>query len=326
MNPTNLTLLVATFLALLAPTTSRAQDPHDDHDHDAHAEPDGHAEAHAAGGTGLSLTEGWLEPWRHRDFSPRGTPFIHLFGLEPAFLDRDLFFDYVHAESAEGDAEESELGVELEYALTRRLGLVVELPVVSVNPDRGETETGLGDAAIAPRALLVETDRFLLSGNLELTVPTGSESRGLGGGEVAVAPSVSTWLDLGRWVTLSTQFGTEHGLETGDSELFYTAALTWSFQGPDLLAAAGTGGGRAHDHAGHAPESHLPHGLTSLILEYTGRTVLSGDDRDRSTGEVLLGVSHTLNEHLEVRGAYQLPVGGPRDIDYAYVLSVILHF
>jgi hypothetical protein len=304
---------------------------HHDPDHDlphaaeadalAAAAHDAAARAAASAPLGFSLTRGWTDPWVHSDFSPRGTPFVHLFGLEPAFLDRDLFVDFAFTEAE--DEEESELAVELEYAQTRRLGIVVEAPLVSLNPDEGETEFGLGDAAIAPRALLVETDRFLLSANLEVAFPTGSESRGLGSGEVAIGPSVSTWLDLGNWFTLSTQVGTEHGTESGDSELSYAAALTYSFRGPVLFP------GQAEDHAGHAHghgASHFPPGLTSLILEYAGRTALSGDERDRSTGEVLFGLSHVLTESLEVRGAYQLPVGGTRDIDYGYVLSLIYHF
>lgn len=308
-------------LAFLTSPGAYAQDTHD-HDAPHAAEAHDHIdEAEPPAPLGFSLTRGWTEPWNHSHFSQRGTPFVHLFGLEPAFLDRDLFFDFAFT-AAEGE-DESELEVEMEYALTRRLGVVVEAPLVSLNPDEGETEVGLGDAAIAPRALLVETDRFLLSANLEVAFPTGSESRGLGSGEVAIAPSVSTWLDLGNWVTLSTQIGAEHGTESGDSELLYAAALTWSFRGPALFP------GQADAHASHAHghgASHFPPGLTSLILEYTGRTALSGDDADRSTGEVLFGLSHVLTESLEVRGAYQLPVGGTRDIDYGYVLSLIYHF
>lgn len=320
-------LSTAAFSFLLVPSKLPAKEAHEHtpspahEDHPAHEHHDAHEDSHIAEPLGFSLAGGWTDPWVHSDFSPRGTPFVHMFGLEPAFLDRDLFVDYAFT-AADGE-DESELALELEYALTRRLGVVIEAPLLSLNPDEGETESGLGDAAIAPRALLVETDRFLLSGNLEITFPTGSESRGLGGGEVAIAPSVSTWLDLGNWVTFSTQVGTEHGTESGDSELFYAAALTYSFRGPALFP------GHADVHAGHAHgygASHFPPGLTSVILEYTGRTALSGDDADRSTGEVLFGLSHVLTENLEIRGAYQLPVGGVRDIDYGYVLSVIYHF
>src|SRR5688500_17554245 len=68
---------------------------------------------------GFSLAEGWLDPWKHADFSRRGTPFVHMFNLEPAFLDRDLFIDYVATKSVD-DERERELAFELEYAFTRR--------------------------------------------------------------------------------------------------------------------------------------------------------------------------------------------------------------
>jgi hypothetical protein len=288
----------------------------DDHDHHAHS----HDEAELPAPLGLALADGWFDPWRHADFSRRGTPFVHMFNLEPAFLDRDLFVDYVATKSVD-DEKERELAAELEYAITRRIGLIVEAPLVYLDPKEGDTEQGLGDVALAPRALLIETDRFLLSANLEIAFPTGSESKGLGSGEVGLAPSFSTWLDLGNWITFSTQVGTEHGLETGDSELLYAAALTWSFDGPELFKA------EAETHAGHAgAHDHFGPGLTSLIVEFIGRTILSGEDDDRSTAEVLMGVSHVLTESLEVRGAIQLPVGGLRDIEYGYIFGLIYHF
>ena len=207
----------------------------------------------------------------------------------------------------------------MEWALTRRIGIVVEGPLVQVNPEEGDTETGLGDVAIAPRFLLVDTDRLLLSGNLEVSFPTGDAGRGLGGGEAGIAPSISTWVDLGHWFTLHTQVGTEHGLESGDSELFYNAAVTYSFLAPALFS----GGGHSDRHAGHA---HFPPGLTNLIVEFTGRTGLSGADDDRSTAEVLFGASYNVDETWEIRGGYTLPVGGERDVDDGFVLSVIYHF
>ena len=296
---------------------------------DNHAAPsDSAADASSAGGGrtssfipldypqpfGFSLAEAWLDPWPHSHFSRRGTPFVHLFTLEPAFLDRDLFFDHRFARAE--DEEEAELEAELEWAFTRRIGLVVEAPLVQVNPEEGETEQGLGDLAVAPRFLLVDTERFLLSGNVEVSLPTGSETRGLGGGELAVAPSLSAWADLGNWVTVSAQVGTEHAVESGDSELFYNAALTYSFTGPRLFRPG-------HSHATY---HHFPPGLTSLIGEFTGRTVLAGEDDGTSTSELLLGVSYNLTEYWEVRGGYQIPLGEPEEIDYGYVFSVIYHF
>ena len=129
---------------------------------------------------GTNLSQHWNDPWPHRHFSRLGTPFVHLFSLEPAFLDRDLFLDYRVTRGP--DENEAEFEAELEWALTRRVGVVVEAPILRLDPIGEETESGLGDIALAPRALLVESDTFLLSGNLEFSIPTGDTNRGLGEG------------------------------------------------------------------------------------------------------------------------------------------------
>src|SRR5688572_15692184 len=131
-------------LSLMSASSADAstEDEHDQHDHS-------HAEAELPAPLGLALAEGWLEPWQHADFSRRGTPFVHMFNLEPAFLDRDLFVDYVATKSID-DEKERELAAELEYAITRRIGLIVEAPLVYLDPKEGDTEQGLGDVALAP--------------------------------------------------------------------------------------------------------------------------------------------------------------------------------
>src|SRR5688572_32531197 len=55
---------------------------------------------------------------------------------------RSTLFPYTTLfRSASEEGDESELAVELEYALTRRLGIVLEAPLVSINPDRSEEHT-----------------------------------------------------------------------------------------------------------------------------------------------------------------------------------------
>ena len=135
---------------------------------------------------GLDLQEGWLDPPLHSHLSPLGTPLIHSFRLEPAFTHRDLFLDYSFRSGPGGT--EHEIEIELEWALTRRIGLVLEVPYAFVNPADEPAVNGFGDLAITPRFLLAEYDRFLLAFNLEIETPTGNEDRGLGGGEVALAP------------------------------------------------------------------------------------------------------------------------------------------
>ena len=259
---------------------------------------------------GLSLTDSWLAPWPHTHFSRQGTPFVHGFGLEPAYLDRDLFLHF--AFHREKDEVEFETEIELEWALTRRLGVVVEAPFIQSNPDVGDTDSGFGDMAIAPRALLYEGEKFLLSANFEISLPTGDESRGFGGEEVGLAPSISTWLDLSHRTALMTQIGYEAGTESGDSEIFYSAAVTHSLR-------AGTRSTK-HDC------QHFPAGMVNLTLEFSGRTGLHGEEDGESSVDLLFGSSILLSPSWELRGAYQFPVVGDTDFEDAVIFGMIYHF
>lgn len=258
---------------------------------------------------GLSLTEGWLDPWPHSHFSANGTAFVHGFGVEPAYLDRDLFFDFALI-GAEGERE-IETEIELEWALTRRLGFVLEVPYIRRNPDSGFTESGFGDVALAPRALIYEGEQMLLSMNLEVGLPTGDEHKGFGGDEVGLAPSVSTWLDLGRRLTLQTQAGFETGAESGESGIFYSAALIHTILTPDASGPDGI---------------HFPSGMVNLISEFTGRTGVHGDEDGETTGELLFGASYLLTSNWEIRGAYQIPIVGETEVNDSFIIGVIYHF
>jgi hypothetical protein len=115
--------------------------------------------------------QSWFGPWVHSHFSQRGTPFVHTFNLEPAFLGRDFFLSYF---STKGSAmREAELEAELEWAFTHRLGMVLEAPFVQLSPVGAKGDSGIGDVATAVRALFIEGETFLFAGNLELSFPTG---------------------------------------------------------------------------------------------------------------------------------------------------------
>ena len=195
---------------------------------------------------------------------------------------------------------------------------MVEGPYRFLDPDAGDREEGFGDFAIASRFLMVDTDRFLLSSNLEVEIPTGSERKGTGRGEMALSPTLSWWYDLGNWVAWSGQVGTEHGLESGDDELVYKMALTYSLLGPALFEERHD----EHDHGGR----HFPPGMINFITEFTGRSGLSGDERGRGTGEFLFGTSYLITSDWEARVAVQFPLFKPREFDNAYIFGLIYHF
>ena len=278
-----------------------------------HEELHDHSDAVSLPPLGFSLTEGWLDPWPHNHFSRRGTPFAHTFFTEPAFLDRDFFLDTRIARGE--DENEVEIEAELEWALTRRIGVVLEVPFHFVDPEEGETEQGFGDFAFAPRLLLVETDRFFLSANFEVGTPTGSESRGLGRGETALSPTLSLWYDVGRFMAFNAQFGTEHGLESGDDEFLYNTAVTFSLLDSETVAVA------IDQH-----EQHLPAGLVNLFAEVSGRTGLSGEEHGRTTAEFLFGASYLVTSHVAIRAGLQFPLFKPREFDNAYLLGLVYHF
>ncbi len=284
-----------------------------------------------------------FEPWPDRHASPLGTPFVHPFFTEPAFIDRELIVDYSFANNIDGDTDEQELGIEVVLPITRRLGMIFEAPLIGLDPTVDGNTTGFGDLAVAGQALLLDCDSFLLSALVEVEIPTGDENRGLGRGETAISPTALVWIDLGGWTVFQGQFGPEIGLESGETELIYRALITRSWQCPSLL---GHGYYRCdsptddhhdadhhHDpshqhgdpeHGEHYHGHHEP-GLFTLYLETTGVTNLT--DRTEGTHfEIVPGLGYGLTEELELRAAARFPLYRPEHLDSQFILSVIRHF
>lgn len=263
-----------------------------------------------------------FEPAVHSHFTRRGTPLVHLFLTEPAVLHRDLFFDYRIGNNVEGSTDEQELEVELEWSLTKRLGMVIEVPYVGLDPVGSPNTSGFGDIAVAGRALLVDQDWFFLSANLAVGIPTGDADRDLGRGEAALAPTITTWLDLGNWTALHGQFGPEIGLQTGDTEFVHHLALTRSFQGPVLFESGCRRGRNGSESDGDEHQEHFEPGFTSLILEMTGVTGLGGDGAGQTFIELLPGIAYTPVEGIELRFGVRFPLFKPTRIDTQYIFTV----
>ena len=277
---------------------------------------------------GFSLRGGWLEEWPHSHFSRLGTPMVHFFFTEPAGPEQDLIVDYLYTKGADG--KEHEIATELEWALTRRVGIILEVPGLVLNPSDDVQETGFGDLVVAPRFLLADFDRFMLSANIEVSTPTGDEERGLGAGETLLAPSLSGWLDLGNWWTAGFQVGSEAGLTSGDNEVFYSVALARTVFGRAVCCPRycrnGEHGGDGDEHGEHDEGNHFPPGLTSWMAEFNGRSGTWGPENGRTTGEMLVGVNYTVTEHTQVRVGFQFPLFTPRDFDSRVVIGAIYHF
>lgn len=240
----------------------------------------------------------------HAHASPRGTPFVHAFHTEPAFLARHLL---LHVER-EGDAHGIE--AEVEWPLTQRLGLLAEVPYAWTHD-----EGGLGDVALGVRVLLCERDRFLVAGQAVFELPTAKA--GLGADEIVAAPALLAWVDLGRWVTAQGSLGMSYGSAVGGTELSWGAVLAKSFPLRTLLRSPGAG----HDHGAHG---HGTHSFLSFLLETRGAAVLSGPDEGATSRELLLGVSLPLASEVDVRAGWTLLWEDDEPAASGWVAGVVL--
>jgi len=259
------------------------------------------------------------DPPHHTHFSELGTPFVHPFNFEPAQIHEDVFFIYRYTKNTIDGENEHEAEAHVDWSLTKRLGIVFGAPLVGLEDATGTQSAGIGDLEIAPRAMLIERNRFILASNTFITVPTGDALRGLGADEVVIRPHITTWHDLGNWNTLSVNFGPDIGLESGLSAMTYAFSLSHSWLGRELLE-----GDHDVDHdIDHAHENghqhHFSPGMTSIYLEMTGESELDG--AKRTFVELMPGISYVLTEHAELRFGVLLSVSPTQRFDAQYFTS-----
>lgn len=268
--------------------------------------------AFAAISSSLASAEGFFEPFEHIHFSKLGAPYVHSFGIEPAFTGRDLFFDYTYSEG-EG-VTENETELELEWAFTSRLGVIMEVPYIWEDEEGVGSASGFGDFAIVPRALLIETDRFLLTGQVEVVLPTGSSTFG---GETAIAPGIAMWNDLGDWWTLNSNIAVEHVFDEDSTELLFGFGFVKSF---------GERCEKHEKHAGHDHHTSSNAGLLNIHLEATGSILLNGSDQGDTTLEGLVGISYGFAAGFDIRAGYLFPITSPKEFDHGFTTGLIFHF
>lgn len=261
-----------------------------------------------------NLTKGWFSPWEHNHYSEDRVPYVHLFNLEPAFLDRDIFLDY-KINNLKGE-KEIELELEAEWAFTNRIGLIIEAPYVFLDEEGEANEDGLSDLALGTRFLLFRQNNSILSFNLGFSLPSGKNAQGLSEDEYSLNYSLSYWTSLYKNLALNIQIGAEQGLETESLSLNYNAALAYSIM---TFAQKDINNHENHNHEG----SHFQPGMINLILEYSGT---SSWNQGNSSSELLFGVSYLLTKSWEIRAAYSIPLQKSNELEYSTILSLVYHF
>jgi hypothetical protein len=254
-----------------------------------------------------------LAPFKHLHFSELGTPVIHSFGVEPGFTGRDLFLDHTYRKGDGFSEHETEL--ELEWAFTRRLGVIVEVPHIWEEEEGVGSASGFGDLAIVPRAILIESPRLILTAQVETVLPTAS--RGFGG-DTAIAPGIALWNDLGNWFTLNTNIAVEHGFDEDSTELLFGFGLVKSYGEKSTNIG--------HDHDDFEQHQETSAGLLHLHLEVIGSTPLNGEDKGDFYAEGLVGVSCGILPEMDIRLGYKFPITSPHEFDHGLTGGLIFHF
>ncbi len=260
--------------------------------------------------SGQTASSDRSDEYVHLHFSKRGTPIVHSFNVEPAFTGRDLF---ATGRARNGDSvDEQEMELELEWGFTRQFGIIVEMAGIREEELGMASREGWGDMALVPRVLLLEGERFMLTGQTEIVIPTGSHGFG---GDTAIAPGLASWFDLGDWWTLNSQVGVEHVFDEDSNELIFGFGLVKTFGTADSHAQCEDG----HRHATLA-------GLFHLHFEVTGAMGLNGEEEGDTEMEGLVGVSYGVSDSLDLRCGYEFPLTSTDEFDHGVVAGAVWHF
>lgn len=93
------------------------------------------------------------------------------------------------------------LGI-LEYRLNGLTNIEITSRALSINPNIGPTESGPGDTVLSVKRVVAFSSlyRTLVSAGMELTLPTGSDRRGLGSGGFLFEPNLRAGVDWKQFI------------------------------------------------------------------------------------------------------------------------------
>ena len=90
----------------------------------------------------------------------------------------------------------------LEYRVNGRTNIEIKSRALSINPNIGPTESGPGDTVLSVKRVVAFSPlyRALASAGMELTLPTGNDQRGLGGGGFVFEPNLRAGVDWKQFI------------------------------------------------------------------------------------------------------------------------------
>ena len=211
----------------------------------------------------------------------------------------------MQAERSSGGSEYTFTGA-VEYPILPWWQVELEIPIVSARPSDESAQTGVGDLTLENKFRVWKSvqHRALAAAGFELTLPSGSRSRGLGG-TFAIEPFVTAAIGLGPVDVIA--------------ELHYE----WQLNRP------AEGGHRDQEIAGDLALAYLWHRLFTPFVELNTVALIQGNDSSRR-GSAQVYVTPGVNVQplpgMTIRAGVQLPVTQTRELDWTVHAGIVWEF
>lgn len=207
------------------------------------------------------------------------------------------------------DGREIETAGAIEWPILPRWQVELEIPVVVNDPRDGPSAAGFGDITIENKVLLWKSVEhpLLVSGGFELTLPSGSESRDLGG-ELNVEPFLAA------------------GIALGPFDLLGSVAYEWNLN-------ADVRGPREQELTANVALGYPMSRWFTPFLELDTVTRITGPHEENEpelTGRVQIHLTPGFNVRplpgMTFRAGVELPVTSAREFDYAVHAGLVWEF
>lgn len=165
-----------------------------------------------------------------------------------------------------GSTEVTEVVPYVRYGLTRDITVQVGVPYMDINPAVGNSESGLGDVEVT-FLLLAYQDLFgypYIIPHLTVTLPTGSENKGLGAGDPVITAGISygdKMYDFISWVWDASYRVNPNT----DNQLLLSGSVLWHVSDQLTFVAEA----RYADKAEVNPDDNSVLGLGGMIYNFT---------------------------------------------------------
>ncbi len=224
-----------------------------------------------------------------------------------ALLDHIVEFEGEEPERVQTVKDAFTQTLELAWAdPTFRYGMEVFIPFSNEGEESGDRQYGLGDIKLQPikYAFLIRPET-IISGNIELTLPTGDESKSLGKGNTKIAPHILIDQAWGNWYVGLNQ-AIEFELEK-DRNVAYEYKGVWAYS---FIVDT-------KDVAPARPKQEI---VPQISLEFLGESVIEGEGKPETS--ILPGINlWNPKSGWALRFGIQIPLSEAREGEQVYLIQ-----